>query len=86
VKNRKTTDGLRASDSKNNSDDSCEVVVPKLGIVLRNINEVMTCLKHQTDNEHLHLLHLINVKHYDLKSCSSQFLKTALCNCFCEKG
>jgi hypothetical protein len=71
VKIGKTTDGIGASDSKNN-DHSCEVVVPKLSTVC-NVNEVMTCLKYHTVNEHLHLLHMINIKHYVLKRCSCQF-------------
>jgi hypothetical protein len=49
VKNGKTTDELGASDtgsdSEDNSDDSCEVVEPKLSKVLENINEVMTWLE-----------------------------------------
>jgi hypothetical protein len=59
VTNGKTTDELGASDTGSNSEDngdySCEVVVPKLSKVLENINEVMTWLE-QTDSEHLHLL------------------------------
>jgi hypothetical protein len=66
VKNGKTTDELGASDtgsdSAGNGNDSCEVVVPKLSKVLENINEVMTWLEQQTDSEHLHLLHLVNIK------------------------
>jgi tRNA/tmRNA/rRNA uracil-C5-methylase (TrmA/RlmC/RlmD family) len=46
---------------KNNSDDSCEVAVPKLSIVLENINEVMTSLEQHTKSEHLYSLHLANI-------------------------
>jgi hypothetical protein len=46
VKNWKAADILGASDTgsdaENNSDDSCEVVVPKLNKMLENVNEVMT--------------------------------------------
>jgi hypothetical protein len=49
VKNRKTTEELgtsdRRSNSEDNGDDSCEVMVPKLSKVLQNINEVMTWLE-----------------------------------------
>jgi hypothetical protein len=49
VKNGKTTDELGASDtgsnSEDNGDDSCEVVIPKLSKVLENINEEMTWLE-----------------------------------------
>jgi hypothetical protein len=49
VKNGKTADELGASDtgsdSEDNGDDSCEVVVPKLSKVLENIKEVMTWLE-----------------------------------------
>jgi hypothetical protein len=45
MKNGKTTEELGASgtgsDSEDNGDNSCEVVVPKLGKMLENINEVM---------------------------------------------
>jgi hypothetical protein len=72
VKNGKTTDELGASDtrsdSEDNGDDSCEVMVPKLNKVLENINEVMTWLEQQTDSEYLHLLHLVNIKKYVLKN------------------
>jgi hypothetical protein len=82
VKNEKTTDELGASDigsdSEDNGDDSCEVVVPKLSKVLENINGVMTWLEQQTDSEHLHLLHLVNIKQYVLKKRSHQFLQTTL--------
>jgi hypothetical protein len=74
VKNGKTTDGLGASDSKNN-DHSYEVVVPKLSTVL-NINEVMTCLKYQTDNEHLHF---ISDQYQAL--CSEKMQLPVLTNC-----
>jgi hypothetical protein len=82
VKNGKKTGGLGANDtridSENNGDDSCEVVVPKLSKVLENINEVMTRLEQQTDSEHLHLLHLVNIKKYVLKEYNHQFLQTTL--------
>jgi hypothetical protein len=51
----------RCTDSEDNGGDSCEVVVPKLSKVLENINKVMTWLEQQTDSEHLHLLHLVNI-------------------------
>jgi mevalonate kinase len=47
---------------------SCEVAVPKFSKVLKNINEVVTWLEQQTDSEHLHLLHLVNIKQYVLKT------------------
>jgi hypothetical protein len=71
VKNWKGADTLGASDTgsdaENNSDDSCEAVVPKLNKMLENVNEVMTRLEQQTDSEHLPVLHLASVKQYDLK-------------------
>jgi hypothetical protein len=77
VKNGKTNDEHRVSDirsgSKDKGDDSCEVVIPKLSKELQNINEVMTWLKQQTDNEHFHLLHLVNIKQYVLKKFSHEF-------------
>jgi hypothetical protein len=79
VKDGKTTDRLGASDtgsdSEDNGDYTCEVMVPKLSKVLENINEVMTWLEQQTDSEHLHLLHLVNIKQYVL---SFQFRQTTL--------
>jgi hypothetical protein len=46
VKNWKAADRLGASDTgsdaENNSDDSCEVVGPKLNKMLENVNEMMT--------------------------------------------
>jgi hypothetical protein len=57
----KTANGLGASNSENNSDYSCEVVVPKMSKGLENMTEVMTWLEQQTDSEHLHLLNLINI-------------------------
>jgi hypothetical protein len=42
VKNWKAADTLGASDAENNSDDSCEAVVPKLNKMLENVNEAMT--------------------------------------------
>jgi hypothetical protein len=77
VKNVKTTDKLETSDtgsdSEDNGVDSCEVVIPELSKVLENVNEVMTWLEQQTDREHLHLLHLVNIKQYVLKKRSHQF-------------
>jgi hypothetical protein len=65
VKNRKTTTDLEANDagsnSKNNSDDSCEVAVPKLSQVLENINEVMISSEQQTTSEYIYSLHLANI-------------------------
>jgi hypothetical protein len=78
VKNGKTTDELGASDSEDNSDDSCEVVVPKLSKVLENINEAMTWLEQQTYSEHLRLLHLVNIKQYVLIKRSHHFRQTTL--------
>jgi hypothetical protein len=45
------------SDSGDNGDDSCKVVVPKLNKVLENINinDVMTGFEHQANCEHLHI-------------------------------
>jgi hypothetical protein len=86
VKNGKTTDELRTSDTGSDSEDtadySCEVVIPKLSKVLENINEVMTWLGQQTDSEHLHLLHLVNIKQYALRKCSLHFRQTTLHNYF----
>jgi hypothetical protein len=66
------------SDSEDNSDESCEVVVPKLSKVLENIKEVMTWLDQQTNGKHLHLLHFVNIKQYVLKTHSHQFQQTPL--------
>jgi hypothetical protein len=44
------------SDPKYNGDGSYKVVVPKVNKVIQNINEVMPCLEHLTENEHLHML------------------------------
>jgi hypothetical protein len=52
-------------------DDSCKVIVQTLNKVLENITEVITCLKHHTDNEHLHLLHATSIKHYVLRKTLS---------------
>jgi hypothetical protein len=49
------------------------VVVTKLSEVLENINEVMTWLEGQPDNEYLDLLHLVNINQYVLKNFSHQF-------------
>jgi hypothetical protein len=71
VKNVKTTDKPENSDtgrdSEDNGHDPCEVVIPELSKVLVNIKEVMTWFEQQTDSEHLHLLHLVNIKQYVLK-------------------
>jgi hypothetical protein len=37
-------------------------VVPKPSKGVENINGVITWLEQQTNNEHLHLLHLVNIK------------------------
>jgi hypothetical protein len=71
VKNGNTADEFEASDtgsdSENNADDSYEVTVPKLCKILENIIEVMTWLEQQTDNEHLDVLLLVNIKQCFLK-------------------
>jgi tRNA/tmRNA/rRNA uracil-C5-methylase (TrmA/RlmC/RlmD family) len=64
---------VTGSYSENNADDSCEVVVPKLNKMIENINEMMTGLEQQTDSEHLHLLHVANIKQYVLK-CTLNFI------------
>jgi hypothetical protein len=86
MKNGKTTDALgtsdTGSDSENNGDDSCEVSVPKLRKLIENINEVMIWLEQQTDSEHFHLLHVLNIKQYVLKKCSHLFWQSMLHDCF----
>jgi hypothetical protein len=64
---------------------SCEVVVPNLSKILENINEVKRWLEEECDSEHLHLLHLINIKQYVLKKMQ-QFQQTILCDCFCREA
>jgi hypothetical protein len=68
VKNEKENDKHGASDaqsdSENNSDDSSDAVVPTMSKMPENINEVIIWLGQQTHSEHLHLLHLVNIKQY----------------------
>jgi hypothetical protein len=86
VKNGKTTNKLQASDkesdSEDNCDDPCEVVVPKLNKMLENINKVMTRLEEQTDSEHIHLLHLVNITQYVPKKHNNHFQQTTSHNYF----
>jgi hypothetical protein len=86
MKNGKATDELATSgtgsDSEDNGDDSCEVVVSKLRKVLENINEVTTWLGQETDSEHLLLPHLVNIRQYVLIECSHQFRQNTLYDSF----
>jgi hypothetical protein len=45
-------------------------VIPKLSKVLENMNDVMTWLEQQTDDEHLRLLNLASIKQCILKKSS----------------
>jgi hypothetical protein len=72
VKSGKKNKEQRAPDNDRTQEDSgdglCTAVVPKLNKMLRNINDMMTWLEHQTDSEHLHSLHLTSIKNYILKN------------------
>jgi hypothetical protein len=48
-------------------EDECEVETPKIGKILDNISEVMNWLEGQSDCDHLHLIHLQNIKTYVTK-------------------
>jgi hypothetical protein len=65
VQNGKSTNELGTSDtgshSRNSTDDTYKVVIPKLCRVVEYINEVMMWLEQQTDGELLHFLHVANM-------------------------
>jgi hypothetical protein len=54
-------------DGKN--EEMCELEIPKIRKVLDSISEVMNCNERQNDWDHLHLLHLQNIKIYMTKKC-----------------
>jgi hypothetical protein len=56
---------LLQDDSKN--EEMCEIKTPKISKALDSISEVMSCMERQSDSDHLHPLHLQNIKTYVAK-------------------
>jgi hypothetical protein len=60
VLNRRRAEYLSEDDSKN--EEMCWLETPKISKVLDTISEVMNWMGRQSDCDHLHLLHLQNMK------------------------
>jgi hypothetical protein len=61
ARNGKTSNELGASNKQlRNNDNSSKAAIPKFSKMLKNNNKVKT--RKQTDSEHLHFLHFVNIK------------------------